>query len=230
MSLFAASDAVRWVHYLPIATTVLAVFFCTALVRHRLEKGTGAHLTWWAIGVGCYGAGTLLESWITLGGNSVALTKAWYVAGALLGAYPLAQGTVFLLVERRKANVLTAVTLPIAVVLAVLVVLSPADVDALEVHRPSGDVLAWTWVRAYTPILNLYAVVFLVGGAIQSSLRYWRTRTESARAVGNALIAVGAILPAIGGGMAKAGVVEALYVAELVGLLLIWAGYRACSR
>ena len=30
--------------------------------------------------------------------------------------------------------------------------------------------------------------------------------------------------------MAKAGTVEALYVAELAGLLLIWAGYEFCIR
>jgi hypothetical protein len=40
------------------------------------------------------------------------------------------------------------------------------------------------------------------------------------------LIAVGAILPGIGGSFARAGQVEVLYVTELIGLLLIWAGYR----
>ena len=48
--------------------------------------------------------------------------------------------------------------------------------------------------------------------------------------MGNGLIAFGAMLPAVGGGMAKAGVVEALYVGEFVGLLFIWAGYAACVR
>ena len=69
-----------------------------------------------------------------------------------------------------------------------------------------------------------------MGGALVSALRYAKTRTHLGRAVGNALIATGAILPAIGGTMAKAGNVEALYVAELVGLLLIWAGYVCCTR
>ena len=31
---------------------------------------------------------------VTLFGNSPALNKAWYIAGALLGGYPLAQGSV----------------------------------------------------------------------------------------------------------------------------------------
>ena len=44
------------------------------------------------------------------------------------------------------------------------------------------------------------------------------------------MIALGGLLPGIGGAMAKAGTVEALYVAELAGLLLIWAGYEFCIR
>jgi len=41
--------------------------------------------------------------------------------------------------------------------------------------------------------------------------------------------AVGAILPGIGGSYARMGVVEVLYVTELVGLVLIWAGYRTIA-
>ena len=46
------------------------------------------------------------------------------------------------------------------------------------------------------------------------------------RVVGNALIAVGAVLPGIGGSFTRLGYVEVLYVTELIGLVLIWAGYR----
>jgi hypothetical protein len=37
---------------------------------------------------------------------------------------------------------------------------------------------------------------------------------------------VGAILPGIGGSFTRFGHVEVLYVTELVGLLVIYAGYR----
>jgi hypothetical protein len=84
-------------------------------------------------------------------------------------------------------------------------------------------------VRLFSPLVNLYAVVFLIGGAIWSAIRYRRQGISGARVRGNWLIAVGAILPGIGGSFARAGVVEVLYVTELVGLLLIWAGYRAIA-
>lgn len=219
-----------WVHDLPLATTVLAAFFvATLLRRHTLKRG-GTHLLWWAAGVGCYGLGTALEGAITLFGNSIAVNKAWYIAGAVTGAYPLAQGTVWLLLARRTALCLTWVTLPLVALITLLVVVSPVDPGALEGHRPSGAILAWSWVRLLTPAVNLYAVGFLVGGAVVSAMRFHRTGEDRNRVRGNTLIAVGALLPAIGGAMAKSGTVEALYVAELLGLILIRLGYGYCIR
>ena len=100
--------------------------------------------------------------------------------------------------------------------------LSPVDLAALEPSRPSGAVLAWRWVRLLTPFINLYAVFFLIGGAIRSAWRHYRYRGHMYRAAGNALIAFGAILPGIGGSFAKAGMVEVLYVGECIGIILIW--------
>jgi len=58
--------------------------------------------------------------------------------------------------------------------------------------------------------------------------RFRRAPELRHRYLGNILIAVGAILPGIGGSLTRAGFVEALYVTELAGLLLIYAGYRKC--
>ncbi len=218
------------VHYVPIATTVLSAAFCAILLRRYARRGSGAHLLWWALGIACYGLGTALESAVTLAGNSPALNKAWYIAGAILGGYPLAQGTVYLLLSRRMANRLSALTLPVIVILAALVILSPTEISRLEPHRPGGAALVWQWLRALTPIVNLYAASFLIGGAVLSAIRYARESATRHRAVGNALIALGALLPGIGGAMAKTGRVEVLYIGEFVGLILIWAGYAACVR
>jgi len=215
------------VHYLPIVTTLLAGGFCAVLAMRYLARARAPHLLWWTLGMLTYGLGTGLESAITLLGNGVALTKAWYIAGALLGGYPLAQGAVYLHCGRRLARALTLTSVPVVALVALLVTLSPVDVGALEVHRPSGAVLGWTWIRALTPLINVYAVVFLVGGAVRSAWRYGRARGpgDGARAWGNVSIALGALLPGAGGALAKTGRVEALYVAELVGLVLIAIGF-----
>lgn len=218
------------VHYVPIATTLFSGVFFVVLIRRYLAKGKGAHLLWWAAGVFSYGLGTGLESAVTILGNSPGLNKAWYIAGALFGGYPLAQGTVYLLLSRRVAHTLTAASLPLILILSTLVILSPVNMDALESHRPGGAALGWQWIRPLTPIVNGYAALFLIGGATLSAWRFARHRATGHRAVGNTLIAVGALLPGIGGGMAKAGIVEALYIGEFLGLILIWAGYAACVR
>ena len=88
MTIIAACTSL--VHYLPLATTVVATVFLADLVRRYCTKGKGVHLLWWAGGVATYGMGTALESVITLAGNTVLLNKSWYVMGALLGGrdYP----------------------------------------------------------------------------------------------------------------------------------------------
>jgi hypothetical protein len=214
-----------FVHYIPIVTTVIAALFAAAVFRRWRARG-GAHLLWWAIGLAAYGAGTFTEAAVTLVGWREPLFRAWYVTGALLGGAPLAQGTVYLLLPRRTAHRLTAVLLPAIALAAACVLLSPIDFSAVEPHRLTGRVLEWRWVRAFSPFINLYAFVFLVGGAILSAVRYSRQPGQRHRFTGNVLIAVGALLPGIGGGATRFGHVEVLYVTELLGLVLILAGYR----
>ncbi len=234
MSLCVVDGSPAPVHYLPIATTLVSVAFLAVLVRRGRLRHFPPHLTWWAIGILTFGAGTALEATITLTGNSPALTRWWYVVGALLGGYPLGTGSAYLLCRRRVAHWLTAVSAAVVVLLSVAVLLSPIDAVRLEPHRPTGAVLGWSWVRWGTPLINGYAALFLVGGALWSAWRFWFPRREArrdgARAAGTALIAFGGLLPGIGGGMAKAGVVEGLYVGEFVGLCAIWAGHSLCAR
>jgi hypothetical protein len=216
------------VHYIPIVTTILSALFAGSLYR-RWTVRRAPHLWWWAFGITTYGLGTAVESAITLFGNSIALTKVWYVAGAILGGYPLAQGSLYLSWPRIWANRLTVVSLSLVIVSTILVFASPVNVSALEPTRPSGAILGWSWVRLLTPFINLYAVFFLIGGAFRSAWRH-KEHGHVYRAWGNGFIAVGAILPGIGGSFAKAGRVEVLYVAECVGLILIWIGDRVCAR
>ncbi len=212
------------VHFIPIVTTVIAVVFATAVLRRWRTRG-GHHLLWWAIGLFAYGAGTFTEAAVTLLGWHEGLFRAWYITGALLGGAPLAQGTAYLLLSRRTANRLTAVLLPVIGVAALCVLMSPIDYSAVEPYRLTGRVLEWRWVRGFSPFINLYAFVFLAGGAALSAWRYARQPGQRHRAVGNTLIALGALLPGIGGSATRFGHTEVLYVTELIGVLLILAGY-----
>ncbi len=215
------------VHYLPIATTLVSIVFATVLFRHWRRKPDALYLFWWTLGVALYGVGTLTESLTTLFGWNVLVFKSWYISGALLGGAPLAQGTVYLLMRNRVAHRLTAALVAFVLTASVCVVLSPINHEAIETYRLSGSVLGWQWTRLFSPIINTYALIFLVGGAAWSAWKYWRSsRDFRARAWGNTLIAVGALLPGIGGTFTRFGHVEVLYVTEIVGLILIWSGYH----
>ncbi len=215
----------RGLTLLPWGTAAFSLGFAWVLIRHAQRRHWAPHLVWWAVGVIVYGLGGFTEAWIGAFGNSPALTKFWYIVGALWGGYPLAQGTVYFLLPRTTADRLTRFTLPLVILFSIFVVLSPIRSEALLPNMPTGKVLQWTWVRFLTPFVNLYAVVFLVGGAAWSAWRAWKTGQGSSRAWGNVWIAVGALLPGIGGGFAKVGQVHVLYLLEFTGILLIGLGY-----
>jgi uncharacterized membrane protein len=218
------------VHYVPIVTTILAVPFALEIFRRYLANPDRLHLLWWAIGVATYGVGTFTEATTTLIGWNEPTFRAWYISGALLGGAPLAQGTVYLLLRRRTAHVLTAILIGFVVIASVAVILSPIDYSQVEAHRLTGRVFGWQWVRAFSPFVNMYAVVFLIGGAILSALRYSADPATRHRVIANVLIATGAILPGIGGSATRMGYTEVLYVTELAGLILTWMGYRMSVR
>jgi hypothetical protein len=217
------------VHFVPIVTTLVAAAFAVVVLRRHRERG-GTHLLWWGIGLIAYGAGTLVESLTTLFGWHEGLFRAWYITGALLGGAPLAQGSVYLHLSRRTADRLSWIVGTVIAVAAVCVLLSPIRPELVEPYRLSGRVLGWTWVRGFSPFINTYAAIFLIGGAVISAVRFSRTREMYHRFIGNVFIAVGGLLPGIGGTFTRFGHVEVLYVTELLGLACIWVGFRLNTR
>ncbi len=214
--------------HLPIVTTFFSAFFASQLFIRYRERGGGPHLLWWGIGMVTYGIGTFTEAFTTLAGWNPFIFRCWYVAGAFLGGYPLAQGSIYLLMNRRFADWSARIVSGLIVIGGILVFLTPLDVSLAEAHRLSGHVIVWSRIRLMTPFINIYSLAFLAGGAALSAWKYFRAPESRNRYLGNILIAIGAILPAIGGTATRFGYVEALYVTELAGLLLIFAGYRRC--
>ena len=213
------------VSYLPIATTTVALLFAGKLYLRYRERG-GTHHVWWIIGMLTYAAGTITESLTTLAGWHEPIFRAWYITGALLGGAPLATGSVYLLMKRKTADRLAMAVTTVVVIASIAVILSPIDYSLVEPYRLSGKVLVWQWARFFSPFVNLYAVIFLIGGAVVSALRYRKREETHHRYVGNVLIAVGAMLPGIGGSFTRFGHTEVLYVTELVGLLVIYLGFH----
>lgn len=217
---------ISFIQKIPILTTILSAAFFVILYQHYLSKGKPSYLFWWTFGVLCYGLGTFTEGWVGVFGWSEPAFKAWYVLGAMLGGFPLAQGSVYLMFKSRTATLMMMGVVTIIIVGSVLVMLSPIDYSLVEPARLTGKVLVWKYVRLITPWVNIYAFIFLVGGAIHSALQYRKDGQSGKRFWGNILIALGGLLPGIGGSFTKFGYTEVLYVMELLGIILIYAGYR----
>lgn len=213
------------VHFVPLVTTAVSVAFAIVLLARWRTRG-GTHHLWWSAGLFSYAAGTLTESLTTLWGWDETVFRLWYISGALLGAAPLAQGSAYLHLPRRRAHALAVLVVGAIVAGSVCVWSSPIDAAQVETYRLSGRVFAWQWVRRFSPFINLYAVVFLIGGAIRSAMVYAKRVETRHRFIGNVFIALGGILPGIGGTATRFGHVEVLYLTEFVGVALLWVGFR----
>lgn len=217
-------------HYIPILTTLISFSFTAALYKHWQRKPDAKYLMWWTIGTFCFGIGTLTESINVLVGWSVWNMKAWYISGALLGAFPLAQGTVYLLLKKKAADILAWFFIFYIAIASIAIFFAPVDMTVVDPARLTGKVMTWQWARMFSILPNTYALIFLVGGAAWSAIQYARKLDSGNRVLGNWLIAIGALLPGIGGSFTRFGYVEVLFVTEMIGISLIWAGYRAMTQ
>lgn len=220
-----ATTTATWPEYVPIITTIFSIYFVWEIYNHYKARKT-KYLLWWTIGVLTFGLGTLAESINVLFGWNEINLKYWYIVGALLGGFPLAQGSVYLLMRKKFADVTTWIFVSLIIVASVCVILSPVAIPEGFDHKLTGKVLEWQWVRLFSPFINIYAFIFLVGGAIYSAIKYYRMTDKEVRFKGNVFIAIGGLLPGIGGTFTRMGHVNVLFVTELLGLLLIYVGYR----
>ncbi|NOY51804.1 MAG: hypothetical protein GXO88_14725 [Chlorobi bacterium] len=213
------------IEHIPIITTLFSIYFLREIYSHYLFRKK-AYLLWWSIGVLTFGLGTLSESInVVFGWNGINL-RYWYIVGALLGGFPLAQGTVYLLMKKRFADLSSLIVVSVIIIASVFVILTPISIPEGFDYKLTGAVFQWKWVRLFSPLINLYAFVFLVGGAIYSAIKYKKQVNKEPRYKGNVYIAIGGLLPGIGGSFTRFGYVNALFITELLGLILIYTGYR----
>lgn len=215
----------KFIEYIPIATTLFSIYFVVEIFNHYQKRKT-KYLLWWTIGVLTFGLGTLAESIHALFGWNAINLKYWYIVGALLGGFPLAQGSVYLLMNRKFAHLTSITFIGFILVASYYVIKTPISIPENFDYRLTGAVFEWTWVRSFSPLINVYSFIFLVGGAIYSATKYYGFKDKQAHFKGNIFIAFGALLPGIGGTFTRLGYVEVLFITELIGLLLIYFGYR----
>ena len=213
----------------PFASSILTFVFAFYVFK-RYAKGKTAHLLLWGVGLTFYAIGGFCEAYYGAFGWNALIYRLWYLFGAILVAAWMGQGTVYLLANRKWANAFMVI-LAVGSVYGVIKIFS-AELDpsllTSSLHTGSelsGHAIITPGVRILTPFFNLYGVIFLVGGAVYSAWIFFRKRILLHRTLGNILIAIGAILPGLGGTFSRFGIPGALYIGELIGAIFLFAGF-----
>lgn len=206
----------------PLISCIISFAFAVTVLDQYFARRKPYQLVW-SIGLFMYFVSTGAEFWSGTWGLNETIYRLWYLFGAIFVAAYLGMGTIYLLVRRRTANIIMVILI-VASVYAIFRVFS-AGIDISTLQGLSGKAMP-LGVRLITPFFNTFGTVALVGGAIYSAWIFWRKRILSHRVVSNILIAVGAILPALGGTLMRFwDSLNAFYLLELLGIAIIFAGF-----
>lgn len=178
----------------------------------------------WALAVG------LTFGWTTFS------FRIFYFFGAIANIPLLAAGSIALADERAGRVATKVVTLWVvfgffATFLApFLARLPPTAVpEGSEVFDFTFaiDALTLPGPRWFAAISGAVGSIVVIGLALVTVARVWSTNRRLAR--GNVLIVLGVIAPALGGSLTALGESAALTLSLVVGITLLWFGYRLAS-
>ena len=222
--------------YISVLMMICSGVFATLVLRSWLAKRR-PHLLAWGGGLLLYFIASLSQVVLTFMWSGLAY-RLWYWAGALMVAPWLGQGTIFLLVRRgsiaRNSMMALSLVSLMTFIWMFITPLTPSlpwavgqDIVVLtdEIMPPfSGS------VRAFVPITNGIGTLMLVGGALWSAQLFASKQIMQNRVIGNALIALGGVLPASGGYFIRLGQPNYKFTLDLLGVILIFIGYLVATH
>ncbi|MHB1418997.1 MAG: hypothetical protein ACYCX4_05320 [Bacillota bacterium] len=198
-----------------LGAVVLSVIFAGMLLKQFGERHK-PHQILWAISFLMFGFATFAEFYAERWGWNVPLYRYYYVAAASLVAL-LGAGSLFLLYRKTLAYIYLAYV----VVFTGLMLFRSLNAQILVSAFASGGIVggeAMTEnVRILAPVLTIPGSLALFGGAIYSWIK--------TRGIYNIYIAIGTIIIAGTGGMARLGLTNLLYAGKILGLILLFYGF-----
>ena len=206
---------------LPLAATLVALLFSGLLLSGFVRRPAGQK-AFWGVGFALFAAAALAEAAAQRSGWSPALFRTYYLAGGVLAVACLGAGSAWLLLPPRARDVLAGALIAAAFAASVTVLLSPVDeqlLGATPSGRPPANSALGGHAFLWAITLNSVGTIFLVGGSVYAIARRRRVRA-------NAWIACGAIVVALATGMSRADNYTFVYVGELLGIAIMFAGFR----
>jgi hypothetical protein len=205
---------------IPVAAALVAALFSLLLLRSLARRFAGQKLLW-AIGFALFAAASASEALATRTGWTPGLFRAYYTTGGVLTVAYLGAGSAWLLLPRRARDMLLGGLLVATTAAVAAVALAPVDAGLLA-GTPSGRPPlnhalgghAFLWAIG----LNSVGTIFLVGGSLWSIAHRQRIRA-------NVWIGGGALVVALATGLSRTGTYSFVYLGELVGISLMFAGF-----
>lgn len=231
-----------------LGTVITGIF--AALVLRRWVQRRKPHYMAWGVGLVMYFLG-MLSQVILYFVWSPFFFGLWYWSGALMVATWLGQGTTYLLVRRGSVarNLQMALLLVAVMTLPWTIFLTDFNADAwkpgadmTQIYRTEADadgniiitgilpLESRGTVRFFSPIMNTWGTIALVGGALYSARLFRRKQILRNRMLGNWFIAAGGLLPALGGVLIRLGDPSFKYFGELGGAILIFIGFLLATQ
>jgi hypothetical protein len=209
----------------PIAATLVALLFSLLLLR-SYRRRPAAQKALWAIGFLLFATAAACEAVAQRHGWSAGLFRAYYLCGGVLTVAVLGTGSALLQLRPRARDALLGGLTVASAAATVTVLLAPVAGRALAAtatgRPPANGALgghAFLWAIA----LNSVGTLLLVGGSALSIVRRRNVRA-------NMWIGSGALVVALATGLSRGGDYSFVYLGELVGISLMFAGFMLPAR
>ncbi len=207
----------------PLVSAIIGLIFFICVLDHYLARRKSYQLLW-TIGLVIFVIATFTEYWASSRGNSPLTYSLWYLTGVLLVSAYLGMGTLYLLVKRRLTHVILAALVILSLYAAIRIFTNSPDITSAQPLLGTTGVMPKDIVPL-AAVFPTFGVITFVGGALYSVWIFWRRQILPHRVVSGLLIAIGGILLALAGSSTKFGDLPAGYFYQLLGIVVIFAGY-----
>ncbi len=201
-----------------LAVGVVSALFTIAVLARFVETRK-PHNLMWSVGLGMFMTVAFVQFLAETMGWTSGLFKAWYVMGTGLVGF-LGAGSVYI-VQRRVGHAFAAFVVILFAAFVAVAAVSGTSQAALASfnHGSSPDPNAWSDAtpRRFSPFFTVPGSLTLIGIALVGLVRY-RLRY-------NAFIAGGAVVLAVGTGLARLGIPSLIYAAEFAGIAIMFVGF-----
>ncbi|MDX6466003.1 MAG: hypothetical protein QOI27_1043 [Gaiellaceae bacterium] len=204
----------------PVAAALVAALFALLLTKSYVRR-RAAQKALWAGGFLLFAVAAAAEAAAQRHGWTPLLFRTYYLCGGVLTVAFLGVGSALLQLRPRGRDLLLGGFAVAVLAAGASVALAPVDVHVLlatPVGRPPANGAIAGHAMLWAIALNSVGTLFLVGGSLVSVVRRQRVRA-------NMWIAAGALVVALATGLSRGGDYSFVYVGQLVGIVLMFAGF-----